>query len=416
MRNTTAEHYGVIVVGGGAAGMMASGRVAELGKKVLLLERNARLGEKLRISGGGRCNITNAEADQKKLLAQYGDAEQFLYSAFAQFGTKDTFSFFESRGLPLKVEANNRAFPQSEKATDVVRVLERYLQEGGVEVRKNARVERIEKSDTRIESVLADGVTYTADSYVFSTGGLSHPETGSTGDGFTWLTDMQHTVQKPSPTIVPLRVKESWVGNLSGKSVSEAKITFFVNGKKKFSKTGSILFTHFGISGPTILNVAGEVGDLLQEGAVSAKIDLFPTMDLGVLDHQITAVFEKNKNRTLRNVFKEIAPAGTAKVLLATIPSIDVETKVHSVLKGDRRKLAEILKHIPLTIEGLMGFERAVVANGGVELVDIDMRTMQSKKYENLYIIGDLLNITRPSGGYSLQLCWTTGFIAGSSA
>lgn len=416
MRSLSSNHYDVIVVGGGAAGMMAAGRAAELGKNVLLLERNARLGEKLRISGGGRCNIANAEPDEKKLLAKYGNAEQFLYSAFAQFGMKETFSFFESRGLPLKVEASNRAFPQSEKAADVVRVLEKYLKDGGVEIQRSARVEQIETKDTRVERVVADGVMYTADSYILSTGGLSHPETGSTGDGFAWLTKMQHSVQKPSPTIVPLRVKEAWVETLSGKSIPDVKITFFVEGKKKFSKTGSLLFTHFGISGPTILNAAKEVGDLLQEGEVTAKIDLFPLLDLGILDQHITKVFENNKNKLLRNVFREIAPAGTAQALLALVPSIDPETKVHSVLKGDRRKLAELLKNLTLTIEGLMGFERAVVADGGVALADVDMRTLRSRKFDNLYLIGDLLHITRPSGGYSLQLCWTTGFVAGTSA
>ncbi len=415
MKNTPSSSHNVIVIGGGAAGMMAAGRVAERGKSVLLLERNKRLGEKLRISGGGRCNITNAEINEKKLLAHYGKGEQFLYSAFSQFGVKETFSFFESRGLPLKVEKNNRVFPQTEKAADVVRVLEEYLKKGGVEVQKNARVERIETDGSRITGIIAGGITHIADSYIFSTGGLSHAETGSTGDGFAWLAKMNHIVEKPSPTIVPLKVKEPWAKNMPGKSVSDAKITFFVDGKKKFSKTGTILFTHFGISGPTILNAAKQVGDLLQEGTVSAIIDLYPKMDLGILDRHITKVFEHNKNKALRNAFKEIAPAGVAQGILSLLPDIDIETKVHSVLKEDRHKLAQLSKNLPLTIEGLMGFERAVVADGGVVLSDIDMRTMRSKKFENLYVVGDLLHITRPSGGYSLQLCWTTGYVAGSS-
>lgn len=406
--------YDVIVIGGGASGMMAAGRASESGKDVLLLERNKRLGEKLRISGGGRCNILNAERDEKKLLAHYGSSEQFLYSGFSQFGMDDTYAYFESMDLPLMVEANNRAFPVSQKATDVVHVLEGYMKKGGVEVRTGLGVSSIVAKGNKIEKIIAGGEEFIADSYIFATGGLSHPETGSTGAGFNWLRELGHTVVDPTPTIVPLKVKESWIKKLSGKSVPSAKITFYVDGKKRLAKTGNILFTHFGISGPTILNVAGKVADLLHEGEVTAVIDLFPTMDLGILDKHISSIFDQNKNKMLRNVFKEIVPSGTSEVLLSRLPLIDSDTKVHSILKEERRQLAELLKKLPLTIEALMGLDRAVVADGGLPLTEIDMRTMRSKKIENLYVTGDLLHITRPSGGYSLQLCWTTGYVAGT--
>ncbi|MDR3546953.1 MAG: aminoacetone oxidase family FAD-binding enzyme [Candidatus Pacebacteria bacterium] len=412
----TGSKYDVIVVGGGAAGMMAAGTAAKRGKRVLLIERNRRLGEKLRISGGGRCNIVNAEPDEKKLLAYYGDAEQFLYSAFSQFGMRDTFRFFESKGLPLIVEANNRAFPKTEKATDVVRILEEYMKAGNVEVLKGVGVKNIEAAGVKITKILTNAGEYAADSYILATGGRSHPETGSTGDGFTWLQTLDHTVEEPTPTIVPLKVRETWVKNLAGMTAPSAKITFYMHNKKKFSNTGNILFTHFGISGPTILNSAGQVADMLEEGTVTASLDLYPTMDLGILDRHITAVFQQNKNKILKNVFRELAPAGTPEVLLSLVPSIDPETKVHSVLKEDRRTLAKLLKNLPLTIDGLMGFERAVVADGGLVLNEVDMRTMRSRKFDNLYVTGDLLHITRPSGGYSLQLCWTTGYVAGSNA
>jgi predicted Rossmann fold flavoprotein len=408
--------YDVIVIGGGAAGMMAAGRAAEHGKRVLLLERNKRLGEKLRISGGGRCNITNAEPDEKKLLAAYGKAEQPLHSAFAQFGVEETFSFFRARGLPLVIEANDRVFPKTKKAADVVRVLETYLEEGKVEIKTGARIEAVVTKGGRIEHLVAGGKEYRANAYILATGGLSHAETGSTGDGFAWLTDAGHTIEPPTPTIVPLATKETWVKHLAGKSVPDAKITFYAGDAKRFSRTGSILFTHFGISGPTILNAAGKVADLFYEGVVTARIDLFPTLDLGVLDRTITEAFDKNKNKLLKNVLKEVVPAGTSETLLSLIPTLDPETKVHSVRKEERRMLAELLKSIPLTVTGLMGFERAVVADGGAILNEIDMRTMRSLKLENVFIIGDLLHITRPSGGYSLQLCWTTGFVAGSHA
>ncbi len=363
----------------------------------------------------GRCNITNAEPDQKILVAKYGSSEQQLYSAFSQFGVEDTFSFFRDRGLPLVIEENDRVFPRTKKALDVVQTLEAYLAAGAVEMRTGVGVERIICKGGAIEKVIAGGKEYTAPSYVLSTGGLSHPETGSTGDGFRWLSELGHSITPPTPTIVPLRTKETWVKHLAGKSAPEAKITFYAGNAKRFARTGSILFTHFGISGPTILNAAGKVADLLHEGVVSARIDLFPKTDLGILDKEITQIFDANKNKFLKNVFKEVVPPGMSETLLSLIPSIDPEKKVHSVLKEERRLLAEVLKSVPLTITELMGFERAVVADGGVPLTEIDTRTMRSKKIDNLFIIGDLLHITRPSGGYSLQLCWTTGYVAGNA-
>lgn len=396
--------------------MMAAGRAAERGKKVLLLEKNRDLGAKLAISGGGRCNITNAEEDERVLLANYGEAEKFLHSAFAQFGVSDVFSFFESRELPLMVEAKKRAFPKSERATDVVKALETYLQKGGVEVRTGVAVTRVVVEGGKIQKIETTAGDFVASAYIFATGGVSHPETGSTGDGFKWLAELGHTVEKPTPTIVPLRIKEGWVKKLAGVSIPEMKISFYVGTEKKFSKSGPLLFTHFGISGPTILNSAGKVADLLHEGTVTAGIDLFPGYDLGAIDRLLTETFDANKNKLLRNVLKDILPPGTTETFLTLVPSVDPETKVHSVTKEGRRKLVELVKRIPLTVSGLMGFDRAVVADGGLPLTEIDPRTMRSSRFDNLFVTGDLLHIRRPSGGYSLQLCWTTGYIAGDQA
>lgn len=408
--------FDVIVIGGGASGMMAAGRAAERGKRVLLLEKNRKLGMKLAITGGGRCNILNAEEDERTLLAHYGEADKFLHSAFSQFGMRDAFSFFESRGLPLKVEAHKRAFPVSERAPEVVATLAAYLTEGNVEVRTGVTVKKVLSSSGRIQKVETSDGDFTARTYIIATGGVSHTETGSTGDGFTWLKGLGHTIVPPTPTIVPLKVKEGWVKKLSGVSVPHMKITFSIQGVKKFSRTGPLLFTHFGVSGPTILNSAGDVADLLHEGSVSAHIDLFPDIDQGTFDKKLTELFDANKNKLLRNVLKEIVPPGTSETLLSLVPTIDPETKVHSVTKENRRTLGAFLKRIPLTINGLMGFDRAVVADGGLPLTEIETKTMRSSKYENLYVTGDLLHITRPSGGYSLQLCWTTGFVAGTAA
>lgn len=408
--------YDVLVIGGGASGMMAAGRAAEMGKRVLLLEKNERLGEKLAITGGGRCNITNAEEDQRIFLSKYGKADKFLYSAFSQFGMRDTFSFFESKGLPLKVEAYKRTFPATERATDVVLALKRYLDKGRVEVRTGVIVTQIVTKDGRVEKVYTDTGAFSARSYILATGGVSHPETGSTGDGFKWLMNLGHIVEKPSPTLVPLKVKEGWVKKLLGISIPMMKITFYSHGEKKFSRTGPLLFTHFGISGPTILNCSGQVADLLQEGSVRAYIDVFPGLDQGALDKKFTELFDANKNKILKNVLKDIVPPGTSEAFLALLPTIDPEVKVHSVTKESRRELSAFLKRVPMLVNGLMGLDKAVVADGGLPLTEVDTKTMRSKHLENLFVTGDLLHITRPSGGYSLQLCWTTGYVAGTHA
>lgn len=408
------ERYEVVVIGGGAAGMMAAIRAAERGQRVVLLEKNKRLGEKLSITGGGRCNITNAEEDTRTLLSHYGDAAPFLHSAFSQFGVPETFTFFKTLGLPCVVEARKRAFPETMSAPTVTMALVARLKELGVVIRLSSPVSRIRAKGGRVTGVFVDTVEYVGDAYILATGGVSHPETGSTGDGFAWLRDIGHTVEKPTPTIVPLRARDAWVKALAGTTLKHVRTTFFVEGTRRFFVRGDVLLTHFGVSGPTILNTAGKVSDLLQEGAVTAIIDLFPEEDLGILDRRIAASFDLHKNKSLRNALREIVPPGTAEVLLTLTPSIDPETKVHSVTKPMRRKLAQLLKALPLSIAGLMGLDRAVVADGGVPLEEIDTRTMRSRKLKNLFITGDLLHINRPTGGYSLQLCWTTGYVAGS--
>jgi predicted Rossmann fold flavoprotein len=409
----TTKIWNVIIVGGGASGMFASAILASSGiKDVLILDKNKTLGEKLKITGGGRCNITNAEFDIHKFLSNYGKAKDFLYSPFSIFGAQDTFDYFEKLGLPLVVQARNRAFPETEKALDVFNVLKKELDKGGVNVKTSCLVKKINKQDGKILSVETNQGVFYAKSFVLATGGMSHPETGSTGDGFKWLSDLGHKVKDSTPSIVPLEVKESWVKNLAGVSLSFMKITFFLEDKKQFSKTGKVLFTHFGLSGPLILNSASKVSDLLQTGQVKAYIDAFPDTNHKVLEERIIKVFDLNKNKNLRTVFKEIAPEGTAKHLEEVFDFIDFDTKVHSVKKEERKKMVHLLKALPLSITNLMGYDRAVVADGGVSLTEIDTKTMRSKFYDNLYVTGDLLDINRPSGGYGLQLCWTTGFVA----
>ncbi|MFA6525082.1 MAG: aminoacetone oxidase family FAD-binding enzyme [Patescibacteria group bacterium] len=408
--------YDVIVIGGGASGMMAAGRAAERGRWVLLLEKNNHLGNKLALTGGGRCNICNAEENKKLLLKNYGKAEKFLYSPFSQFGVDDTFNFFASHSLPLIIETNQRAFPKTEKATDVIRVLERYMRQNNVTVQINTEVRGFTVKEKQITGVMINGKTVFAESYILATGGKSHPETGSTGDGFHWLTELGHQVAEPTPTIVPLATQDQWIKKLAGTSLDDVKITFFAAGRKSFAIKGRILCTHFGISGPIILNSSAKVADLLHKGKVTANIDLFPQMDLGKLDKYITKIFDSNKNRSFKSVTKLFTPSGTNSAILSLLPQINPEKKIHSISKQERKQLVNLLKSLSVTITGLMGYERAVVVDGGLSIEEVDARTMRSRKHSNLYITGDLLHISRPSGGFSLQLCWTTGWIAGNNA
>jgi predicted Rossmann fold flavoprotein len=409
--------YDLIVIGGGASGMMTASTAAARGKKVLLLEKNPELGRKLSITGGGRCNITNAEENLHLLLPHYGDAEQFLYSAFTQFGMTDTFSFFESRGLPLVIQAGKRTFPRTERATDVTRVLVDELRRNGVEIRTGVTVYGIEHANNRVTGVHVDEQLLTARHYILATGGASHPETGSTGDGFRWLAELGLEVRQPTPTLVPLSVPDRWIRNLAGVAIDDVRISFFVREKKLLKLNGRILFTHFGISGPTILNGSAAVADLLHEGEVTGAIDLYPKMDPGALDRHIVNIFTTHINKNFENVLPLLLPTGTMKALTNLATSIiPTNTKAHSISREQRKNLGTLLKALPFRVSGLMGYERAIIADGGLALNEVESKTMRCRRIANLSVTGDLLHIRRPSGGYSLQLCWTTGYVAGYHA
>jgi predicted Rossmann fold flavoprotein len=298
----------------------------------------------------------------------------------------------------------------------VYNVLYKDLQKNKVEVKSGCIVRKIVKNnDDRIVSISTTQGEFFAKNFILATGGMSHPETGSTGDGFKFLENLGHTVSDPTPDVVPVMVREDWVKSLSGVSLSFMKITFFLEGKKQFSKTGKILFTHFGLSGPLILNSAKSIKALLDKGEVKAYIDMYPDTNIGELEKRIIKVFDLNKNKMLKTILKDIIPDGVSDAFAHILDFIDLETKVHSITKEDRRKIVDLIKAMPMTIEGLMGYERSVVVDGGVSLKEIDMKTMKSKIIDNLYITGDLLHLNRNSGGYSLQICWTTGYIAGKS-
>lgn len=411
------EEYDVIIIGGGPAGMMAAGRIVEYNPsaRVLLIEKNKKLGEKLSITGGGRCNITHALFDTKELLKKYGNAEKFLHSTFTQFSTQDTFDFFQKKNLPLVTQENNRVFPKSEKATDVTKVMIAYCTHPNITIKTNTAVSKIHKSEMTINHIeTTKGESYSAKSYILATGGLSHPETGSTGDGFAWLEEFGHTIKQPTPTLVPWKATDIWIYDNSGNTIEECKLTVTVNDKKYFSCTGRVLCTHTGLSGPLVLNNSSKLQDALYSGSIQTYIDMYPNKNHKELDDLILSLFEKNKNKKLKNILSEITHLNSFESLIQKHIPYDIETTIHSVSKEFRKSLVHLLKKIPITVTGLEGYNKSIVADGGISLSEINMKTMQSQKISNLFITGDLLDIRRPSGGFSLQLCWTTGFVAGT--
>lgn len=410
----TSPKWDVIVIGGGPAGMIAAGRAAERGARVLLLEKNDGLGKKLLITGGGRCNVTNAEPNIRTLLSHYSDASKFLFSPFAQFDNSATRAWFEERGMPTKVENNHRVFPTSDKAASVLQILADYLKQHHVTVFTYAAVASIQASNKHITGLtLKDGRSLTAHAYIIATGGTSRPDTGSTGDGFLWLAELGHTIVAPDPSLVPITLADSWVPSLAGVTLPDVKLTIWQSGERQRTQSGRLLFTHFGISGPTVLHMSKTVGELLTYGPVTITIDCFPTLDHGALDEHLQELFTKHTNKQIDNALGELIPQTLATTILATL-QIAPDTKCHSLTRDNRRRLMHHLKHVPLEVSGRLGVEKAIVTSGGVPLTEIHTKTMQSQLVDNLFIVGDVLNIDRPSGGYSLQLCWSTGYVAGS--
>lgn len=408
--------YDVAVIGGGASGMLSAGIAASLGASVIVIEKNETLGKKLLITGGGRCNVTNAEYDTKKFLEKFKDDKKFLFSPFSKFSAKDTVQFFNMRDMETKVEKENRVFPLSNSAQSVFDILMKELKNTKVTIMNNASAKGFTVTDGMVEHIcLRDKVIVKARTYILATGGKSRPETGSTGEGFNWLREIGHTIIEQASSLVPIQVSEKWVHTLSGVTVEDIKLTVYLNNKPQSRHKGKILFTHFGLSGPMILNMSKDVGELLKYGEVTIFLDLLPHLDIGLLDKHFQEVLITHQNKKIKNSISDIIPQALAPVLI-TLSSIDPDKPVNILTKDERLTLVRLMKHLPMTITGLMGEDKAIVTSGGVDLREIDFKTMASVKYPNLFIIGDMLNIDRPSGGYSLQLCWTTGYVAAQSA
>ena len=408
--------YDVIVIGGGPAGMMTAGRAAEGGARVALLEKNTSLGRKLLITGGGRSNVTNAEFDEHLFLAKFGVAGKFLYSPLSQFGVQSTLDFFHAHGMPTKVEAEKRVFPVSDSAQSVWDALVSYMRAGHVTILTGMEVVGLEANDGVVTGVrMKNGSLMQAQSYILATGGQSRPETGSTGDGFRWLESIGHTIIEPRPSLVPLRVRELWVAELSGVSFPEVKLSYFQGEKRIESRAGKILFTHVGLSGPLVLNMSRAISEFLEYGEVVVSIDFFANQNIGEVDRLIQGIFEQQKNKQVKNSLDGFLVPAMIPVLIK-LAGIDPETPVHSVTRDVRMALARLVKDFRLTVTGLLDVDKAIVTSGGVALEEVEWKYMRSRKFANLYLVGDVLNIDRPSGGYSLQLCWTTGYVAGASA
>ncbi len=405
--------FDLIIIGGGASGLFASCIASDRGKKVLIIEKNKVLGKKLALTGGGRCNITNAKFDTHAFLENFKESKKFLFSPFSRFSVSDSMDYFENTlNLPLKIEKRDRVFPKSNKATDVIDVMISHTKKNGTKILLNTTVTKLITHKNKVTSVICNNSQYFAEKFILSTGGLAAPETGSTGDGFKFLKELGHTILKPNPNLIPLKTNSKWVHSLSGTTLDNIKISFIQNDKVKIKKTGRLLFTHFGISGPMIINSSFEVKKLLKKSEVIASIDLFPDLQEHLLDKKLVKLFQKNTNKLLSNVLVEILPKSIITQILSFNNLKTINKIINSITKNERKLLVTTMKNLKFPITGTLGLDKAIIADGGIKLEEVNFKNMSSKLYPNLYITGDLLSINRPSGGYSLQLCWTTAFVA----
>jgi len=412
---TDNNSFDIAVIGGGPAGMMAAGRAAESGAKVILIEKNETLGKKLLITGKGRCNFTHNEFDLRKFAEKFGRNGRFLYSALAVFGAREVIDFFESRGVKAKVEQGDRIFPEKGNAQDVLNIFIKYLAEGKVNILLNARVSGFKQEKGKISQVLLGDREISADKYILCTGGKSYPQTGSIGDGYRWAEQLGHIIIPPVPALNPVKTSDGWAKELQGLSLKNISLQLFQNNKKKDERFGEMLFTHFGVSGPIVMDMSKNIGELLKSGPVKLILDLKPALDFKKLDRRIRRDFQEFKGRMFKNSLKGLLPLSMIPVIIK-LSGIGPEKKVDYISREERNKLVHLLKELELTPTGLLGFKWSVVTSGGVALKEVNPDTMGSRKIKNLYFAGEILDLDGPSGGYNLQECWGTGYLAGKSA
>ena len=409
----------VIVVGGGAAGMFAAIAAAKNGHQVTLYEKNEKLGKKIFITGKGRCNITNA-ADMEELFDAVVTNSKFLYSSFYGYTNQNVIDFFEDAGVPVKIERGNRVFPTSDHSSDVIRALEREMKKAGVKVCLNTEVKSVEAENGKFDRVvLKDTTTQTADACIVATGGLSYRSTGSTGDGFRFAESVGHKVTQCFPSLVPMETKEPWICELQGLSLRnvEAKI---LDGKNELYKDfGEMLFTHFGVSGPLIISASSYVGKKFmdkkgQKKELTLEIDLKPALTEEQLDQRVLRDFEENHNRQFKNAITKLFPTKLIPVMLE-LGGIDPEKKVNSIEKEERKQFVHLMKHFRMTLTGLRDYPEAIITKGGVNVKEIDPGTMESKLVKGLYFAGEVLDLDALTGGFNLQIAWSTGYAAGNA-
>ena len=405
----------IIVVGGGAAGMMAAVTAARKGKNVLLLEKNEKLGKKLFITGKGRCNITNS-AEIDELFSAVVSNPKFLYSSFYSLTNDQVIEFFEELGVKTKVERGGRVFPESDHSSDVIRALEQELKRLGAEIRLRTEVKEILAEGGRAKGVrLSSGKKLNADAVIIATGGISYPSTGSTGDGYRFARECGHKVTELSPALVPMEVEEWYAKELMGLSLRNIEIKITDGKKKLYEEFGEMLFTHYGVTGPVILSASSIVGKKLKEHPLTLHIDLKPALTEEQLDKRVLREFEANHNRQFKNAVDSLFPA-KLKPVIVELSGIPEEKKVNEVTKEERLRFVRMIKDFSMTLTAMRGYNEAIITKGGVSVKEIDPGTMESRLVNRLYFAGEVLDLDAVTGGYNLQIAWSTGYLAGMNA
>jgi predicted Rossmann fold flavoprotein len=407
--------YQIAVIGGGPAGMMAALRAAELASGVVLFEKNASLGRKLGLTGKGRCNISN-DCPFDLFLSAFGKNGPFLRNTFQKFFVQELIDFFQQRGLKLKTERQGRIFPETDSAQSVIEVLKKALDKEDARIYLSAPVKDLIAAGGEVEGFyLSKGRLIHAKKVIVATGGSSYPETGSTGDGFKIASSFGHRIEEPRPGLVPLEIAESFVNDLAGLTLKNIQITFDAGGKTIQTPIGELLFTHFGISGPLVLDFSSEVGLLLKKNKVKALLDLKPGLSCTQLDLKLQTQFQQNGVLKLKNYLAEVLPKRVIPLFLK-LAGTNGEKKCHQVTFLERKKILEHLKRFPLSIKGTRPLAEAMMTCGGVCLKEVNPQTLESKKVKGLYFCGEVLDLAAASGGFNLQAAFSTGYAAGQSA
>lgn len=405
--------YDLVVIGGGAAGMLASGIAAERGLGVLLLERNKILGKKLRITGKGRCNLTNDTAVDK-VIENIPTGGRFLHSALNEFSPGDTMKLFEALGIPLKTERGGRVFPLSDNADDIAEALRRYMGTTGVAV-KHQRAKRLITQDGAISGVLTETGAIGCRSVILATGGMSYPATGSTGDGYEMAGALGHNITEIRGSLVPLNAQPDMCGAMQGLTLKNVRLSVYAGGKKPvYEDFGELLFTHFGVSGPTVLSASAHMRDFTAD-SYTLLVDLKPGLDEKKLDARIQRDFSKYLNRNFSNALDDLISKSMIPVIVDR-SGIKPDTKVHSVTREQRTRLVSLLKAFEITADSPRPVEEAIITSGGVDLREINPKTMESKLVRGLYFAGEIIDADAYTGGFNLQIAWSTAYAAGRSA